>query len=98
MDLNELAEVEAFLPIIHGTDGEDVFVKFTCPIEGRLIPMDAAGKDAVVEGTIEVTEISEEEARHYREDAGATPEELEKIVGPQRTIRIQSPAALIQGL
>lgn len=78
--------------------GETVFVKFTCPIKGRLIPMEAAGKRAVVEGTLEVKEISEEEARHYAEDDGASPEEIAKIVGPQKTVRISSPAARIADL
>ena len=35
-----------------GGDGEGVFVKFTCPIDGRLIPPAAVGKDAI-EGAIQ---------------------------------------------
>ena len=49
-----------------GDDGaEKVFVKFTCPIEGRLIPMEAVGKPTVVEGTLSVVMMSQDEARHY---------------------------------
>ncbi len=77
---------------------ETIFVKFTCPVEGRLIPMEAVGHRAIVEGTFEVTQIPEEEARHYKEDAGASPEEIAKIVGPQKQIRMASPAAKIEGL
>ncbi len=77
---------------------ETIFVKFTCPVEGRLIPMEAVGHRAIVEGTLELTQISEEEARHYKEDAGASPEETAKIVGPQKQIRMTSPAAKIEGL
>ena len=79
----------------HLSDGNDVFVKFTCPVEGRLIPMEAEGRTALVEGTLEVKVISEEEARHYRQDAGASPEEIAKIVGPQTEIKLNSPAAMI---
>lgn len=77
---------------------ETLFVKFTCPVEGRLIPMEAASKCAVVEGTFEVKEISQEEARHYKEDAGASPEEIAKIVGPQKQVKLNAPAAMIAGL
>lgn len=77
---------------------ETLFVKFTCPMKGRLVPMEAVGHRAVVEGTLELQEISEEEARHYKEDAGASPEEIAKIVGPQKITRMKSPAALIEGV
>ncbi len=79
-----------------GTAGDEtLFVKFTCPVEGRLVPMEAAGRCAVVEGTLEVKEISEEEARHYKEDAKAPPEEIAKIVGPQKLVNMRSPATII---
>lgn len=74
---------------------ETLFVKFTCPVEGRLVPMSALGRPAVVEGTLVVKEIPEDEARHYKEDAGASPEEIAKIVGPQKQITMQAPAAMI---
>ena len=74
---------------------ETLFVKFTCPVEGRLIPLEAVGSDAVVEGTLTVTEISETEARHYHEDAGASPEEIARIVGPQKEITMRSAAAKV---
>ena len=80
------------------TGEETIFVKFTCPVEGRLIPMEAVGKQALVEGTLHVTEISQEEARHYKEDAGASPDEIAKIVGPQKTVKMTSRSARIAGL
>jgi hypothetical protein len=75
-----------------------MFIKFTCPVEGRLIPMEAVGKPAIVEGTVKVVTITQEEARHYKEDAGASPEEIAKIVGPQTQITVASPAARIADL
>ena len=80
-----------------GSD-ETLFVKFSCPVEGGLIPMEAAGRKAVVEGTLEVTEISQEEARHYQEDAGASPAAIAKIVGPQKEMLLRAPAAKIEGI
>jgi len=75
--------------------GEKLFVKFTCPVEGRLVPMEAAGRLAIVEGILQVDEISEETARHYAEEGKASPEEIAKIVGPQKQIQLNSPAAKI---
>ncbi len=74
---------------------EPLFVKFTCPVEGRLIPMDAVGKTVTVEGELEIKMIPEDEARHYAEDAGKSKEEIAKIVGPQKTLKLNSPAALL---
>jgi hypothetical protein len=79
-------------------EGETLFVKFTCPVSGRLVPMEAAGHRAVVEGTFEVSEISEEVARHYAQDRKAPAEEIAKIVGPQKQIALKSPGALVEGV
>lgn len=81
-----------------GESKETLFIKFTCPVKGRLIPMDAVGKFAFIEGTLNIVEISEEEARHYKEDAGASKEEIAKIVGPQSSVRMSAPAARIAGV
>jgi len=78
--------------------GDGLMVRFTCPINGRLIPMEAIGKDAVVEGTVKVVEESEAEARHLKEDAGASPAEIAKVVGPQKRVTIAAPAAKVFGL
>lgn len=78
--------------------GESLRVEFTCPVEDRLIPMEAVGHRAIVEGALEIGEISEETARHYAEESKASPEEIAKIVGPQKQLVLKSPAALIGDL
>jgi Domain of unknown function (DUF4920) len=75
--------------------GETLFIKFTCPVGGRLVPMEAVGRDAIVQGTLHVTQITEAEAKHYKKDAGAGAAELAKIVGPQKMITMKAPAAMI---
>src|SRR4051812_4129957 len=77
---------------------EDLFVKFPDPEEGRLIPMNATGKPAVIEGTVKVKEISESMARHYKEDKGAPREEIEKIKGPQKQVSITNGSAEVEGV
>lgn len=79
-------------------EGEALFVKFTCPVGERLIPAEAVGKQAEVEGTVKVVEISEAQARHFKEDAGASKEEVEKIVGPQKQVTVASPSARVAGV
>jgi hypothetical protein len=87
-----------WLRMVDGVGGEDVFVKFTCPVKGRLIPMKAVNHRVVVEGKIVMGEMSEEMARHYAKDGGASEEEIAKIVGPQPQISIQAPAARVYGI
>lgn len=73
-----------------------LFVKFVCPVgDDRLVPIDAPGQVAVVEGQLERVEITEAFARHLAEDAGHTPEQIAAITGPQPLIRLSSPAAMI---
>ncbi len=47
-----------------------------------FLPKDCAGKSVAIQGTFTVEAISEEEARHYAQDAGRDPS---VINGPQRT-------------
>lgn len=83
---------------VGGESADSLFVKFTCPVRGRLIPMAAVGHEAIVEGTLEVSKITEAEARHYAEDAGKSAAEIAKIVGDRDQLRMKSPAAQIVGL
>jgi hypothetical protein len=73
----------------------NVFVHFTCPVEGRLIPMEARGKPVIVEGKIKVKEISEADARHIAEEEGLSAEQVQAIAGPQKQIELEGPTALI---
>jgi hypothetical protein len=74
---------------------KDVFIKFKDPPAGRLIPMEANGKNAVVEGTLKVGQMSEAAARHFAEDGGASQEEINKIVGPQPQLVLSGPVVAI---
>jgi hypothetical protein len=77
---------------------ETLFVKFMCPVEGRLIPMEAVGHRVFVEGVIHVREMSVDEARHCQEDAGASPEEVARVVTPRMVVSMGAPSARIAGL
>ncbi|MCH7872032.1 MAG: DUF4920 domain-containing protein [Planctomycetes bacterium] len=78
---------------------DTLFVKFTCPPEedGRVIPMAAVGHKALVEGTLKITDIDEEERKHLAQDAGKSADDIAKIVGSIRELRFESPAARVFG-
>jgi hypothetical protein len=61
----------------------NVFVKFKD--YAFFVPLDADGRDAILEGQIAVKEIPVAEARHYLEDAGKHDEAL-KITKPVREV------------
>ncbi len=83
--IHEVCEVMGcWLTLNHPT--EIVRVRFTASedcAEGFYVPRNAHGHRTVLAGTLTRTQISEDWARHYAEDKGATPEEIAKIVGPQ---------------
>lgn len=56
--------------------------KFIMPKE-----MDIAGKVAVIEGVFSVKEITEDQAKHFAEEAGTDPN---LITGPQKMYRIMA--------
>ena len=73
-----------------------VFVKFTCPVDGFLIPTDSIGKPVVVTGEVVVEEMSEADARHIAAESGRPAAEVEAINGPQQVIRVLSPTAKVR--
>jgi len=78
--------------------GRELFVKFTCPIDGRLIPMEAIGKSAIVEGQLAIKEIPEADPRHLAEEGGKTPEQVAKIIGPQKQVTLKSAGGIVFGI
>ncbi|MGN8226590.1 DUF4920 domain-containing protein [Gracilimonas sp. BCB1] len=59
---------------------------------GFFIPTDSQGKTVKLVGTFTVKELSEEQAKHYAEDAG---EDTEAIEGPQKEYSIVATSVMI---
>jgi hypothetical protein len=93
--VNGVCEAKGCWLEMAGPNGEAMFVKFTCPVQGRLIPMEAKGKPVVVEGELVIKEISEEDARHIAEEGGKTPAQIAAIKGPQKQVSLKGPSAKI---
>ena len=55
-----------------------------------LLPKDVAGRDAIVIGTFKITEISEDDARHYNEETKNPIVKTEDIIGIQKVYEIDA--------
>ena len=49
-----------------------------------FVPKDIAGRKVLVNGIAQLTEISEEDQKHFAKDAGKTEEEISKIKGVKK--------------
>lgn len=65
-------------------DGDEVMVKFKD--YAFFVPKDIENKEVIMEGKAYVTEMSVEDRRHYAEDAGKSPEEVQAITQPELTL------------
>lgn len=71
------------------TDGKSS-VRVTFKDYGFFVPKDLAGHLVVVEGVLSEEVLTEDEARHYAEDAGKTKREIDKIKGDQRELSFEA--------
>jgi hypothetical protein len=57
---------------------------------GFFVPSSLKSKTVVVEGVLTEVVTSEEDRRHYAEDAGATKEEIQAIKGEKRELAFEA--------
>ena len=62
-----------------------------------FVPLDIAGRTAVVEGVATVTVTTEAMRRHYAEDAGKSPAEVAAIVGDESSLQVMADAVEVLG-
>lgn len=75
-------------------DGEIVHVTFKD--DGFLLPKDAAGKKAVIEGVATYEEISVNMLKHLAEDEGKTQEEIDAITEPAMEYTFVAKGVILQ--
>lgn len=73
--------------------GEQAFVKMED--YAFFLPMNAEGKEVIINGDLYIETVSVEELRHYAEDAGQSAEEIALITEPQEKLRITAKGILI---
>ncbi|MEZ4823915.1 MAG: DUF4920 domain-containing protein [Ignavibacteria bacterium] len=54
-----------------------------------FLPKDISGKEVIITGTFKMTEISEDDAKHYNEES-SNPKDESEIVGPQQVYVIDA--------
>ncbi|MCK4340199.1 MAG: DUF4920 domain-containing protein [Phycisphaerae bacterium] len=79
-------------------EGEGLVVVFTYDKELGRLPVEAKGREALAEGTLVVKEISEAQRRHRAKEQGMSELEIAGIIGPKESIRLECPAAKIEGV
>ena len=78
------------------TDG-DKEIKVVFKDYSFFVPKDIADYEVVVEGPLFYETISVEQRKHYAKDAGASPEEIEKISEPLKIPMIEARGVIIIG-
>jgi hypothetical protein len=54
-----------------------------------FLPKDISGKEVIITGTFKMTEISEDDAKHFNEES-SNPKDESEIVGPQQVLVIDA--------
>ncbi|MEO6168837.1 MAG: DUF4920 domain-containing protein [Chitinophagales bacterium] len=75
-------------------DGSTMHVKFKD--YGFFVPKNSGGKTAIMEGTAMLETVSVEEQRHYAEDAGKSPAEIEAITEPSQQLVFEADGVILK--
>ncbi len=62
---------------------------------GFFMPLDAAGRTAIIEGLAKVDTLSVEWLKHQKEDASASQEEIDAITEPEISYTIEEATGVI---
>ena len=63
---------------------------------GFFMPLDAQGKEVILEGKAFVQITSVEELQHYAEDAGKSKEEIAQIIAPKKEFSFEANGVLLK--
>jgi len=77
-----------------GEGEETIMVRFKD--YGFFMPLDANGKEVIVEGKAFVTEVSVADLKHYAEDAGKTKDEIALITESKREFSFEANGDLLK--
>lgn len=92
--INSVCKVKGCWMNLDLGDGKEIFVKFKD--YAFFVPKNANGSEAIVSGKAFINVETVSEQKHYAEDAGASKEEIEKIVSPKKTLSFLADGVLIK--
>lgn len=93
--VSEVCQAKGCWMSIASPDGEDMRVTFKD--YGFFVPKDLAGKKVVIEGVAKIEETPVDVLRHYAEDAGKSPEEINAITEPVKEIAFEATGVRVVG-
>lgn len=76
------------------TEDKNIMVRFKD--YGFFVPLDASGKEVIVEGKAYVNKVSVADLKHYAEDAGKSEEEIAEITEPKIEYAFEANGVLIK--
>lgn len=92
--INEVCSKKGCWMKLDLTDGNQTMVRFKD--YGFFMPLDANGREVIVNGKAFVTETSVADLKHYAEDAGKTKEEIAKITEPKLEFAFEADGVLMK--
>jgi hypothetical protein len=78
--------------------GKEESMRITFKDYAFFVPKNAGGYDAIVEGTLNLEELSVETLRHFAEEAGKSESEVEDITEPSTQLSLIADGVLIAGI
>ncbi len=82
-----------WMTLSNGQSDQSVFIKFTD--YAFFVPLNAGGKEAIVEGTLSSSITPVDELRHYAEDKGQSAEEIAAITEPKVELKMMVDGVII---
>lgn len=76
--------------------GDGNTMRVTFKDYGFFVPMDAAGRQVVMEGVASYEETTVEALRHYAEDAGQSAEEIEAIIEGKKELVFEANGVILK--
>ena len=83
-----------WMTLLGNTEDKNIMVRFKD--YGFFVPLDASGKEVIVEGKAYVNKVSVADLKHYAEDAGKSEEEIAKITEPKIEYAFEANGVLIK--
>lgn len=92
--VNNVCQMKGCWMTLDMGNGQEVMVRFKD--YGFFVPIDVAGKTAVVAGRAYVDTVSVETLRHYAEDAGKPQAEIDAITQPEERVSFIADGVIIK--
>ncbi len=92
--VNEVCQMKGCWMTMDLGQGQEMMVKFKD--YEFFVPMDCAGKEAVMQGYAKRSLIPVDELKHYAEDAGKSEEEIAMITEPEEKITFLAEGVIIR--